>query len=114
MAKKANDRYQKNLELYDQLVTTYPEIARKGKTMPYTSVNGHMFSLLGKDGHLTLRLPASDRQEFLEKYDTELSVQYGRTMKEYVVVPDVLLANTEELQPYFELSYQYTSSLKPK
>ncbi len=114
MAKKANDRYQKNLELYDRLVATNPELSRKGKTMPYTSVNGHMFSLLGKDGQLTLRLPAAERQEFLEKYDTQLSVQYGRIMKEYVVVPDELLVNTEELQPFFDLSYQYTSSLKPK
>jgi hypothetical protein len=25
--------------------------------MPYTSVNGHMFSFVTQDGHLALRLP---------------------------------------------------------
>ncbi len=114
MAKKTNDRYQKNLELYDLLVTTNPELSRKGKTMPYTSVNGHMFSILAKDGHLALRLPSAEREAFLEEYNTTLSVQYGSVMKEYVVVPDELLVNTKELQPYFDLSFQYTSSLKPK
>jgi len=34
--------------------------------------------------------------------------------KEYVTVPDGLLADTVQLQPYFDLSYQYVSSLKPK
>ena len=35
-------------------------------------------------------------------------------MKEYVTVPDQLLQNTAELKPYLDLSYTYTSSLKPK
>lgn len=108
------ERYQRNRDLYDQLVATNPEIPRKGKTMPYTSVNGHMFSILAKDGHLALRLPSAEREAFLEEYDTTLSVQYGSVMKEYVVVPDELLAQIEALKPYFDLSYQYTSSLKPK
>ena len=36
------------LELYERLVATLPGIERKGATMPYTSVNGHMFSYLSK------------------------------------------------------------------
>jgi TfoX/Sxy family transcriptional regulator of competence genes len=35
-------------------------------------------------------------------------------MKEYVAVPDVLLENTKELQKYFEFSYEYAKTLKPK
>jgi hypothetical protein len=41
-----------------------------------------MFSMLTKEGRLALRLPAEAREAFLEKYDTELSVQYGRVRKE--------------------------------
>jgi len=34
--------------LYDQLINANPAIERKGKTMPCTSLNGHMFSFLSK------------------------------------------------------------------
>jgi hypothetical protein len=34
------------LALYDKLIATHPEIERKGAANPYTSLNGHMFSLL--------------------------------------------------------------------
>ena len=40
--------------------------------------------------------------------------QYGIVMKEYIIVPDKLLANTKELEKYFDLSYEYVKSLKPK
>ena len=35
-------------------------------------------------------------------------------MKEYVEVPNALLEKTQELGKYFDLSYAYVSSLKPK
>jgi hypothetical protein len=61
--------------------STNPQIKRKGATMPYTSVNGNMFSLLTPDGTLALRLPPADRESFLKRYDTELCVQYGVVIK---------------------------------
>ena len=51
-----------NLALYEQLVATIPGLARKGDTVPYTSVNGHMFSYLTKAGTLALRLPKEARE----------------------------------------------------
>ena len=114
MGKTIEDRYVENLRLYEALVATNPAIARKGKTMPYTSLNGHMFSFLGKDGSVALRLPKEARDRFLVAFDTTLAEQYGSVMKEYVVVPDELLAKTGDLQPYFEASYAYIGSLKPK
>src|SRR5258708_40214145 len=82
------------LELYEKLVATLPDVSRKGATVPYTSVNGHMFSYLSKTGTLALRLPAEARDEFLEKYKTRLCQQYGVVQKEYVEVPDALLKKT--------------------
>jgi hypothetical protein len=38
----------------------------------------------------------------------------GSCRKEYVEVPDALLAKTVELKKYFMLSHEYVSSLKPK
>jgi hypothetical protein len=100
--------------LYDALLATNPEIERKGATMPYTAVNGNMFSLLTPEGYLALRLPAEEREAFLKRYETTLAVQYGSVMKEYVRVPDSLLKKTRELAKYLDISYRYACSLKPK
>ncbi|MFY9821196.1 MAG: hypothetical protein WAM82_07430 [Thermoanaerobaculia bacterium] len=102
------------LALYETLVATLPGVERKGATVPYTSVNGNMFSYLGKTGTLALRLPEEARGEFLKKYKTKLCEQYGVVQKEYVDVPDALLKKTAELKTYFALSFAYVSSLKPK
>ncbi len=107
-------RYAQNLERYEALVATKPGLERKGATMPYTSVNGHMFSLLTKEGALVLRLSPSDRDAFLKKYGTLTVVLYGAVMKEYVEIPDTLLAKTANLKRIFEASYRYVSSIKPK
>ena len=49
MSKTTDKVYADNLELYEKLVATNPQVERKGKTMPYTSLNGHMFSFLSND-----------------------------------------------------------------
>jgi hypothetical protein len=102
------------LELYDKLIATNPKVERKGATVPYTSLNGHMFSYLSKDGKLALRLLEPDRQAFLKKYNANLCSAYGVVQPEYVEVPDSLLASTRELKKYFDASYAYVSKLKPK
>jgi len=111
---KETQKYATTLALYEKLIATNPAEERKGDTMPYTSLNGHMFSLLGKDGSVGLRLSKEDREEFIKKYNTELMKQHGVIMKEHVIVPDKLLANTKELKKYFDQSYEYIKSLKPK
>jgi TfoX/Sxy family transcriptional regulator of competence genes len=102
------------LDLYNRLIATQSDVRRKGASMPYTSVNGHMFSFLTADGHLALRLPAAEREAFLGTYQTNLVEQYGKVMKEYVDVPDSLLRDVDELAHHFRTSYTYVSSLKPK
>jgi hypothetical protein len=100
--------------LYEALLRTIPAIERKGATMPYTSVNGNMFSLLTPEGILALRLPEAEREAFLKRYNTSLCVQYGTVMKEYVSVPASLLKNTRALSKYLDISYRHACSLKPK
>jgi hypothetical protein len=102
------------LALYEKLVATNPAVERKGDTMPYTSLNGHMFSVLHKDGSVALRLPAAELGTFLAKHATKLSVQYGIVQKEYAVVPDALLRRTKEIARWFETSRAYVASLSPK
>jgi hypothetical protein len=103
-----------SLALYEALLATNPEIERKGAAMPYTSVNGNMFSLLTPDGTLALRLPAADREAFLKRFETTLCEQYGAAIKEYASVPPSLLKNTRALAKYLDVSYRYACSLKPK
>jgi hypothetical protein len=100
--------------LYEKLVATLPGVERKGDAIPYTSMNGHMFSNLMRNGRLALRLPEDVREAFLTRYKTTLVTDYGIVRKEYVVVPDALLARTAELKPYFAQSFAYVSAMKPK
>lgn len=114
VAKKNSTVDPEKLAQYAKLIATNPKVELKGDTIPYTSHNGHMFSNFNPDGSLGLRLPADEIEPFLKKYKTKLVEAYGITRKEYVVVPDVLLKKTAELKPYFEKSFTYVSSLKPK
>jgi hypothetical protein len=102
------------LERYEKVVATLPSIPRKGDTIPYTSLNGHMFSYIGKSGTVALRLPTPDREAFIKRYRTKLYEAYGIVQKEYVEVPDALLKKTAELKPFFATSLAYVRSLKPK
>jgi hypothetical protein len=102
------------LALYEKLVATNPSIELKGATVPYTSVNGNMFSYMSKEGKLELRLPDGTREAFLKKYKAKLCEAYGKVQPEYVEVPDALLASTRELKKFFDASYAYAGSLKPK
>lgn len=114
MGKPAPKAPAESVALYEAVLATHAEIDRKGATMPYTSVNGNMFSLLTPDGTLALRLPMSDRETFLKRYETKLCEQYGIVMKEYVCVPASLLKNTRALAKYLDVSYRYACSLRPK
>ena len=105
---------QTNLELYEKLIAQFPQVERKGKTMPYTSMNGHMSSFLDKEGTMGLRLSKEDLDTFIQEHDGFLMQQHGRVMKEYVVISQSLLENTEQLKNYFEMSYAYVGSLIPK
>jgi len=100
--------------VYDGIVRTVAGVERKGDTMPYTSVNGHMFSFLAKDGSMALRLPATEIQKMIEEHNASLCQAHGTVLKEYVSVPDAIFNNAHEIAVYFRKSYEYVSSLKPK
>jgi hypothetical protein len=111
---KHNNGRDSKIVLFEKLVATHPQAVLKGATIPYTSVNGNMYSYFSKEGYLALRLPEEVRVTFLKKHKTTLVTSYGIVQKEYVVVPDSLLKKTTELKQYFHSSYKYVSSLKPK
>lgn len=114
LKKEKKDIPSDKLGLYDDLIKANPDIERKGVKLPYTSFNGHMFTFLSESGTLAIRLPESEREAFLRKYNAALMESHGTIMKEYVAVPERLLKNTNELKKYLDISYEYVKTLKPK
>lgn len=112
--KKDSSKIFDKVALYDNLISTIPEIERKGNTNPYTSYNGNMFTHLSPEGVLSIRLPEKEREAFIKKYKTKLKEAYGIVQKEYVIVPDDLLKKTDELKTYLNMSFEYAKKLKPK
>ncbi|WP_456459062.1 hypothetical protein [Reichenbachiella sp.] len=100
--------------LYEQLIATNPNIELKGKSMLFTSANGHMFSQLNKAGEIGIRLSKEDGEAFIEKYQSALFKSYGAVMKGYVVVPDNMLDNMDQVAKYLRRSYEFVLSLPPK
>ncbi|MFT5513120.1 MAG: hypothetical protein ACI8SE_001520 [Bacteroidia bacterium] len=58
---------EEQLKIYDTLVAMCPKIERKGKTMPYNSANGHMFSLFNKAGEIGIRFSKEMQKQYLEQ-----------------------------------------------
>lgn len=114
MAKKKVEIPEKQLNQYDYVVSLLPEMVRKGVSMPYTSMNGNMYTILRKDGALGLRLSKEDGIEFMKTHEAKPFENYGAKMKEYVEVPDDLLMDTEAMVKYLSMSHVYAKTLKPK
>ncbi|MGD2078813.1 MAG: hypothetical protein PVH18_10540, partial [Chloroflexota bacterium] len=87
---------------------------RKGKTMPYTSANGHMFSLLNKDGELGFRYSKEVQERYIQEFGTTVFKSYGAVMKGYVLIPDRMLDDLDELAKYLDESYDFVMTLEPK
>lgn len=106
--------YKKQLEIYDSIVALVPELKRKGKTMPYTSANGYMFSLLNKDAELGFRLSKEDQKAFTEKYESGPFMSHGAKMKDYVIIPKSVCEDAELASKYLRMSHAYVLTLPPK
>jgi len=114
MAKPAPAAPPEKVRLYEALVATLPQVERKGAALPYTSLNGNMFSILSRKGVMGLRLSKADRESFLKDHRASLYADYGTVMPEYVAVPDDLLADTARMTPYMAASFAYAQTLRPK
>ena len=101
------------LKIYEEAIAM-AGLERKGKTMPYTSSNGHMFSQLNKDNQIGVRLSKEETAEFDFKYGAEPFLSYGAKMREYVLIPDKLLQKKEELSRYLKKGLEFVNSKPPK
>ena len=106
--------WEETLALYDQLVDRCPRFERKGKTVPYTSANGHMFSLLNKEGELGFRYSKDVQEQYIQEWSTTILKSYGAVMRGYVLIPDEMFDDLDTLSDYLNESYDYVISLEPK
>ena len=102
------------LKRYDELVAQCDRFERKGKTMPYTSANGYMFSLFNKANEVGIRFSKEVQQKYIEEFDSDLYHSYNAVMKGYVLIPDELLKDDERIVRLLNESYDYVMSLPPK
>ena len=106
--------WEQKLALYDELVAKCPRFERKGKTMPYTSANGYMFSQLNKDGELGIRFSKDVQEKYIQELDTTTYKSYGATRKGYVLMPERMGDDLDTLANYLNESYDYVMSLESK
>ena len=106
--------WEENLKLYDELVTKCARFERKGKTMPYTSANGHMFSLLNKAGELGIRFSKDVQKKYMEEYETTLFKSYNSIMHGYILITQEMLNDKKNMIRLLDESYDYVMSLESK
>jgi hypothetical protein len=115
--RKASSVPPDKLALYERLLASVPGVEGKANFRAgYTALNGNMYTMISKHGVVGIRLPEPDRTAFLEEHHTELfrGDPAWPPAKEFVAVPDALLADTAALRPTLERSLAYVRTLKPK
>ena len=106
--------WEEKLKIYDELVSKCPRFDRKGTTMPYTSANGHMFSILNKAGEIGIRFSKDVQKKYIEEWETTIFKSYNSIMHGYVLIPENMLQDLDNLAGYLNESYDYVMSLEPK
>lgn len=101
------------LKIYEELIRNHPEVKRKGKRLPYTSMKGNMFSFISKEGHIGLRFSDEDVVKYMKLYGFTEFIQNDRVMVGYVQIPDDFLEN-ELLVELFNECYEYAKTIDPK
>jgi TfoX/Sxy family transcriptional regulator of competence genes len=106
----------------EQLVNTFlaalPEDARVERRKmfgyPCAFVNGNMFTGLHQD-NLVVRLGEQDRQALVDTKGAHIFAPFpGRLMKEYVAMPEAIIADGKELRGWLQRSLEYAAALPPK
>ncbi|MDH3246969.1 MAG: hypothetical protein OEM26_20265 [Saprospiraceae bacterium] len=106
--------WEEKLKVYDELVAKCQRFERKGKTVPYTSANGHMFSLFNKAGEIGIRFSKEVQKKYLEKYDTSLFKSYNSIMHGYILITEEMLKDLDHVAELLNESFDYVMSLDPK
>jgi hypothetical protein len=90
-----------------------PAAQRKVFGYPTAFINGNMFfGIFGEN--MFLRLPKDLQQKMIESGGRTFEPMPGRTMREYVVLPDSVVGNRGELKGWIAKSLAYARELPIK
>ena len=106
--------WDEKLKIYDDLVAMCPRFIRKGKTVPSTTANGRMFSMLNKAGEIGIRFSKEVQKKYMEAYNTTLYTSYNSVMHGYILVTDEMLKDQQNVASLLDESFDYVMSLEPK
>ena len=106
--------WDEKLAVYKKVLTKCPRFEFKGKTVPYTSANGYMFSQLNKAGDLGIRFSKDKQLQYFQELNTTIFKSYGAIIRGYVLMPEDMWDNSSKLIEYLNDSFDYVMSLKTK
>jgi TfoX/Sxy family transcriptional regulator of competence genes len=100
---------------YEEVARTVPEASvRKMFGYPAAFTGGNMFASLFEDSFV-VRLDDSSRETLAKKPGARVfEPMPGRPMREYMVLPDSVLASSRSLRSWLLKAHAYASSLSPK
>jgi hypothetical protein len=114
-AKKASSAApETETRLYEAAVAATKGVELKGAAMPYTSLNGNMYSFLDKVGVVAVRLGEAERVALTKLGGEPYVHESGAAMKEYVSLPLKVLADAGRASMWLGKSLAYAKTLKPK
>lgn len=102
------------IAVYDRLLADHPHLTRKGKATAFTAINGNMFSFVGPDSEMCIRLSERDIEVYGQSHDARPVIRYNSVMKGYVAIPRELLEDKAGLADWFAKSVAFAQTLKPK
>jgi hypothetical protein len=97
-------------KFYDALGAKCDRFERKGKSMPYTSANGYMFSKLNKSDELGIRFSKEVQEEYFEKFKTMLFKNHGAVIKGYILITELMFQDLNTIVELLNESYDYVIS----
>lgn len=103
------------IDLFDKSVPPSPSVTRRKMFgYPAAFANGNLFIGLHQNDFI-MRLSEEDRARFSVQYGKRIfEPMKGRPMREYVRLPEELLANARKRAPWIKRSLEYAEGVKPK
>ena len=105
--------HEEKLNIYDEIIRNAKVLTEKVKKCFTPRERVYVFSIK-KMGKIGIWWPTNEAQKLKEKYNTTGFKSYGALMKDYVLIPEELLKNTELMISYFSRSFKYVKSHEPK
>jgi TfoX/Sxy family transcriptional regulator of competence genes len=103
------------IDLFDKSVPPSPSVSRRKMFgYPAAFANGNLFIGLHQDDFI-VRLSETDRARFSAQYGERIfEPMKGRPMREYVRLPEDLLADARKRAAWIKRSLEYAEGIPPK